>query len=254
MDEVTSFIQEARFTICEVSRDLAHPLAVGLAKNPGDIDSTSLEVDDEQNEISNQARSRKHFDAEEICRSDDSPMRLQERIPRHPPFSGWGESVFEKDPLDGIATDLVPEVVESSSDSRVAPTRIISGHHQNQILDVDRGLRSAGTPVLAPIILARDQPTIPAEQGIRGHQGLYLEEPSSADPLGHYGESAALVIGKPESLSGQLRAQDSVFLLEILDHILLVSIDPDSEDQHQKLQRQSVHQAELRPAKPEKMG
>jgi len=42
--------------------------------------------------------------------------------------------------------------------------------------------------------------------------------------------------------------------LEILDHILLVSIDPTSEDQHQKLPQQSVHQAELGPAKLEKMG
>jgi hypothetical protein len=38
--------------------------------------------------------------------------------------------------------------------------------------------------------------------------------------------------------------------LEIFDHVLLGSIDPASEDQHQKLQRQSVHQSESRPAKP----
>jgi hypothetical protein len=35
---------------------------------------------------------------------------------------------------------------------------------------------------------------------------------------------------------------------------LLVSIDPPSEDQHQKLQRQSIHQTEPRPAKFEETG
>ena len=160
----------------------------------------------------------------------------------------------EQDPFDRISPDLVPQVVERPSNSSVAPTRILTGHHQNQILDVDRVLRSPGPPVLAPIILSRDQLPIPPEQSVRGHQGLYLEEPSSANPLGLYGKSPALLISKPELLSGQLRAQDSVSLLEILDHILQVSIDPTSEDQHQKLPRQSVHQADLRPAKLEKMG
>jgi hypothetical protein len=42
--------------------------------------------------------------------------------------------------------------------------------------------------------------------------------------------------------------------LEISNHVLLVSIDPASEDQHQKMQRQSVHQSEFRRAKPEEMG
>jgi hypothetical protein len=75
-----------------------------------------------------------------------------------------------------------------------------------------------------------------------------LEEPSSANLLGLRRESSALLIGKPKSLSVQLRAQGSVFLLELFDHILLVSIHPTSEDQHQELQRQSVHQPKFRPA------
>lgn len=151
------------------------------------------------------------------------------------------------------------EVAERSPNSGVAPARVLTGHRQDQSLDVDGGLRSARKPALGPIIFSRDQLPVPPEQSIRGHQSLYLEEPSSSDPLGHDGESAALLIGKPESLSGQLRAQYSVtrklrfLLLEVLDHILLASIDPASEDQHQKLQRQSVHRAELRPAKPEEM-
>ena len=135
MNEVAGCIEESTVAIGQIPRDLAHPLTIGLLKDPGDIDSTSLEIDDEENEISNQSRSRKHFDAEEIRRNDGSPIFLQERLPRHSAFSGWGDSILEKNPLDGIATDLMPEVVERSSDSRVAPARIIAGHSKDQCAD-----------------------------------------------------------------------------------------------------------------------
>ena len=56
-----------------------------------------------------------------------------------------------------------------------------------------------------------------------------------------------MLIGKPKSLSAELLPQGSVtrklrfLLLEIVDHVLLMSTDPASEDQHQKLERQSIH-------------
>ena len=53
VDEMASSIQESRFTISEVSRDLAHPLAIRPRKDSRDLDSSSLEVDHEENEIPN---------------------------------------------------------------------------------------------------------------------------------------------------------------------------------------------------------
>jgi hypothetical protein len=79
-----------------------------------------------------------------------------------------------------------------------------------------------------------------------------LEEPSSADLRSIHREPSTLLIGEAEPLPAELLPQGSVFLLEIFDHVLLVSIDPASEDQHQKLQRQSVHQSKFRRAKPKK--
>jgi hypothetical protein len=64
-----------------------------------------------------------------------------------------------------------------------------------------------------------------------------LEEPSSADLLGLYREPSALLIREAESLPTQLLPQGSIFLLEIFDDLLLMPIDPASEDQHQELQR-----------------
>jgi len=64
-----------------------------------------------------------------------------------------------------------------------------------------------------------------------------LEEPLSADPLGLHREPSTLLIGQPKSRPTELLSQGSVFLLEIFNYVLLVPIDPASEDQHQKLQR-----------------
>ena len=58
MNEVTRFLQEPRFANGEVSCDLFHPLAIRTRKDPGNLDPPGLEIDDEGNEIPNQARSR----------------------------------------------------------------------------------------------------------------------------------------------------------------------------------------------------
>ena len=87
----------------------------------------------------------------------------------------------------------------------------------------------------------RDQLPVPTKQSIGCHQGPDFQKAFSTDRYGLNRESAALSIGESQSLSAQLLTQRSVFLLEIFNHILLVSIDPAREDQHQKLQWQSVH-------------
>ncbi len=48
-------------------------------------------------------------------------------------------------------------------------------------------------------------------------------------------ESTTLLTGEPKSLPAELLAQCSIFLLQILDHLLLVAVNPSGEDQHQKL-------------------
>jgi hypothetical protein len=75
-----------------------------------------------------------------------------------------------------------------------------------------------------------------------------LKEPFPADPHGLCRETATLLISEAEPLPTELVPQGSVFLLQILDYVLLVLIDPASEDQHQKLRRQSVHRCNLGPA------
>jgi hypothetical protein len=72
--------------------------------------------------------------------------------------------------------------------------------------------------------------------GIHVDDALALPDQPIADSLGLYREPSALLIREAESLPNQLLPQGSISLLEISDHVLLVPIDPASEDQHQKLQ------------------
>ena len=148
----------------------------------------------------------------------------------------------------------MPEIVERSSDSSVAPTRVVAGHQEDQLLDVDRGPRTTWPSTLAAVIFFRDQLSVPTKQSIRCHQSPDLEQPFSTDRFGFDRESPALLIRKLKSLSAQLLAQRSVFLLQVLDGVPLVPIHPASKDQHQKLKWQSVHLSEFRPTDSEEMG
>ena len=90
-------------------------------------------------------------------------LGLQKRLPRHSLFVDGIEPVIEKDPFDRVSTDLVADVVERSSDSRVAPARILAGHPDDQLFNFDRGLRTARPSGLAAVILPSDQLPVPSK-------------------------------------------------------------------------------------------
>ena len=69
-------------------------------------------------------------------------LGLQEGLPGHPLFPARFKSIFEKDPLDRVSCDLVPEIVERSSDPGVAPTQVVAGHPEDQLLDFGFGPRA----------------------------------------------------------------------------------------------------------------
>src|ERR1700674_4588696 len=84
VDEVALAPEEPIDVVGEVAGDLLHPGAVGLADDACDLDAPRLDVDDEENEIADQATEREHLDGEEVRRRDRAQMGLQEGGPRHP--------------------------------------------------------------------------------------------------------------------------------------------------------------------------
>jgi hypothetical protein len=78
-------------------------------------------------------------------------------------------------------------------------------------------------------------------QGVWRHQGTDLQEPFPTDRLGLGRESPSLLIRESQSLSAELLAQYSILLLQVLDDILLTTIHPSREGQHQKLKLEPIH-------------
>lgn len=213
MDEIANSIEESLFTVREIATDLFHPPVIGSGRDPGDLDPSGFEIDDEEHKIPSQACPVGHFYAEEVGGRDGGPMSFQERFPGHTSLANWIESVLEKDALDRIPADLEPQIFECAPDSRVAPARILAGHSQGQIPDFSRGSRTAGTSSSAAVVLFCDQLPVPSKESIGSHQGLDLGEPFSAGLLGLRSEPSALLIGKAEPLPVRLLPQGSVLFL-----------------------------------------
>jgi hypothetical protein len=180
--------------------DLVHPFLFGLLNDPGDLDPPSFEIDDEEHEMSDQARLRDHFDAEEVRCRYRSPVSLQERFPRHSPLPGGIKPVLEKDPFDRNPTELMAQVVERSSDSGVTPARVLLGHPNDKLPDLDHSLGTARSSSLAAIVLPGDQLSMPLKERGWRHQGFEFEKPFPTDRSGLDREATTLLIGESQSL------------------------------------------------------
>ena len=75
--------------------------------------------------------------------------------------------------------------------------------------------------------------------------GPRLTESASAQPLFRTGQPLPLGIREPRAFTAELVTENSVLLLEILDHLLLVSTKPSGEKNDQELQRQRCHRETL---------
>jgi hypothetical protein len=58
-------------------------------------------------------------------------------------------------------------------------------------------------------------------------------------------KAPSLNVGEPEAFASKLRAKKAVLLLEILDHLLVVTVRPAGEDQHQEPQWEPIHESRL---------
>src|SRR6266568_9450117 len=119
----------------EVAGDLLHPGAVGLADDACDLDAPRLDVDDEANEVADQATEREHLDGEEVRRRDRAQMGLQEGGPWHPTAAqGRGfETVLAEDALDRVVGEDVSKVAQDITDPRVAPGRVLGGEPDDEL-------------------------------------------------------------------------------------------------------------------------
>ena len=84
---------------------------------------------------------------------------------------------------------------------------------------------SRAAPQVA-VVLAGDQRPMPREQGVRCHDGPDLRQRASTERLGFRGQADSLIVGEPEPPRSELLAQHAVLLLQIVDDVALLLVDP----------------------------
>ena len=72
---------------------------------------------------------------------------------------------------------------------------------------------------------------------VRGDDAGDAHEPAPAEDLAFHGQAAALVVGEAESSGSLCRAKDPVFLKQVVNDRLLLSVDPTREQQAEEGER-----------------
>jgi hypothetical protein len=86
------------------------------------------------------------------------------------------------------------------------------------------------------IVLLGNEPLVPAEDRVGGHDAGDLAEALAAHGLALGGEAPTLSVGETKTTPSELLAEYTVLLLEVGDDILLLPGDPPSKGQQEKLQ------------------
>ena len=122
-------------------------------------------------------------------------------------------------------------------DAIIAPARILARQPQHQLLD----LVGNGQPprlVLAPLAVVpflSDQHPVPSEQGIRRDQRADFRQQLAAEHLGLNGQPPPLVVAQENALLAQLFLVHLVLGPQVVNHLLLLPMDPARDDHQQQL-------------------
>ena len=129
----------------------------------------------------------------------------------------------------------MPEVLQRPDQPGVSPRDILRSHAQDEAADRVVDPRASRTAFGAAIVLLGDELAVPAQDRVRGDDAGDLAKGPSAEGLALGGKATPLRVGEAKTPSCELLSEDTVFLLEVGDHVLVSPIDPAGEDQQEKL-------------------
>ena len=168
--------------------------------------------------------------------------------------SGAGSmpSVVRKDRVDRVAGDVVAEEVHPAADARVAPGRVLRRHADHERGDVRLNTRATGAALRRAVVLVGHASTVPAQDGVGGHDAGDVREAASAEDLPCHGQAASRVIGEAKPVGTVRRAEDQVLLAEVVNDRLLLPVDPAGEEQDEDGERrlQRLHADSVPEARP----
>ena len=205
----------------------------------GDVYRSGGDVDKEQDVMRDEPSDRADFDAQEVRRCQTFPVGLQKRRPSGVPVSLGCRlnAVLFEDVGDGAASNLMSQIGQRASDSRVPPGGIFKRHLKNEIDDRLHDARSTWAAPLAVVPLGRHQFPVPSQQRVRRDQGFKLIQHLAPECLRFSGESTAFDIGETKAPPTHALLKHAVLFLEILNHVQLMAVYPTGEHQEEHLNR-----------------
>src|SRR6266699_961027 len=123
----------------------------------------------------------------------------------------------------------------------VTPGGVLLSHAHDQLLHLLGDTRSPKrSSLLAAVKLLRDQSLVPAHERIGSREGRHRFEALAPERVGECREAAALGIGEAEPTAAELGFENAIFLAQIRDHLLLVTLNPTGNHGNEHMQNHSV--------------
>ena len=127
-------------------------------------------------------------------------------------------------------------VFQRPLNARVAPTRILRRHPQDQTPNLREHSWSAWSPPgVGPF--PRNQFAMPSQNGVWGDKRRYVSEYGASEPLPKHRETPPLRIVQPQPASRQLGFQRAILLPKKRNHIALLALEPSEQRGEEHLER-----------------
>src|SRR5262245_31339494 len=142
---------------------------------------------------------------------------------------------------DGV--DAVPQVRQGALVAPVTPRPVLFGHADHELFNLLRDTRASQLLTMpTPIKLLRNQVLVPPQKGVGGDNRGNLLQTFAAKRVSQRSKPAAFGIRQAQSVATELGFEDTVFLMQIGDNLLLVPLEPPSDHGDQNVEDHSAPQ------------
>jgi hypothetical protein len=246
VEQVPFAQQKSVKRIRQLSSTLLHEGGRGMRRDARNLHAPRRQFHHDEHIVRHQAVPRRHFHREEVGCGEHLPMHLQKLPPAHARLAalrGGLQVMATEDITHRNLVDGMPQICQGALNAAIAPARILLGHLDREAFDLlGHGWPTTLGAARAPVKLLGDQSLVPAQEGVRRGDRRDLFEALTTERIGERREAAALGVGEPQPSATKLGFEDTVFLLEIGNNLLLVTLEPPGDHGDQNVEDHSAPQ------------